>query len=54
MTTSRRMDGHDRRARPRRVSLLILFLVLAGFAGALVAASRYYERCQGAEVRTEA
>ena len=44
------MDRHDRRARPRRVSLLILFLVLAGFAGALVMASRYYERCQGAEV----
>lgn len=49
MTTTRRVDRLDRRDRPRRVSLLILFLALAGFAGALVMASRYYERCRGAE-----
>lgn len=48
MTTTRRADRHEHRDRPRRVSLLILFLVLAGFAGALITASRHYERCKGA------
>lgn len=47
MTTTRRADRHEHRDRPRRVSLLVLFLVLAGFAGALVMASRYYGRCRG-------
>ena len=36
---------HDR---PRRTSLLILFLVLGGIATGLVLASRYYEGCKGA------
>ncbi|MGZ8630575.1 MAG: endolytic transglycosylase MltG [Actinomycetota bacterium] len=48
MTTTRRADRHEHRDRPRRVSLLILFLVLAGFAGALITASRHYEGCKGA------
>jgi cell division protein YceG involved in septum cleavage len=47
MTTTRRAERHEHRDRPRRVSLLVLFLVLAGFAGALVMASRYYGRCRG-------
>jgi UPF0755 protein len=44
----RRADRHMLRDRPRRTSLLILFLVLAGLAGGLVMASRHYEGCKGA------
>jgi UPF0755 protein len=47
-TTPRRADRHVRHDRPRRTSLLILFLVIGGIAGGLVLASRYYEGCKGA------
>ncbi|MDH4111381.1 MAG: endolytic transglycosylase MltG [Actinomycetota bacterium] len=47
-TTPRRADRHVRHDRPRRTSLLVLFVALAGIVGALVMASRYYEGCQGA------
>ncbi|HEY7762606.1 MAG TPA: endolytic transglycosylase MltG [Actinomycetota bacterium] len=47
-TTPRRADRHVRHERPRRLSLLILFLVLGGIVGALVLASRHYEGCKGA------
>lgn len=47
-TTPRRADRHARQERPRRISLLILFLAMAGIAAALVIASRYYEGCKGA------
>ena len=47
-TTPRRADRHVQRDRPRRVSLLLLFLVMGGLVVSLVMASRYYERCQGA------
>jgi len=49
-TTSpaRRADRHVRRDRPRRISLLILFLALGGIAAGLVLASRHYEGCKGA------
>jgi UPF0755 protein len=47
-TTPRRADRHARHDRPRRVSLLLLFLVMGGLVAALVMASRYYEGCQGA------
>ena len=47
-TTPRRADRHAREERPRRLSLLILFLVMAGLAAGLVLASRYYEGCKGA------
>ena len=46
-TTPRRADRHVHRDRPRRISLLLLFLVMGGLVAALVMASRYYERCQG-------
>ena len=47
-TTPRRADRHAHHDRPRRLSLLILFLALAGLAAGLVMASRYYEGCKGA------
>lgn len=47
-TTPRRVDRHARQERPRRISLLILFLAMAAIAAALVMASRYYEGCKGA------
>ena len=47
-TRPRRADRHVHRDRPRKVSLLILLLVLGGFVAALVLASRYYEGCKGA------
>ena len=47
-TTPRRADRHAHHDRPRRLSLLILFLALAGLATGLVMASRYYEGCKGA------
>ena len=47
-STPRRAERHERHDRPRRVSLLILFVVLAGIVGGLVMASRHYENCQGA------
>lgn len=47
-TTPRRADRHARQERPRRISLLVLFLVMAGLAAGLVMASRYYEGCKGA------
>ena len=45
--TPRRADRHAH-DRPRRTSLLILFIALAGLVAGLVMASRYYERCKGA------
>ena len=47
-TTPRRAERHARPDRPRRVSLLLLFLLMGGLAAALVMASRYYEGCKGA------
>ena len=47
-TPPRRADRQANRDRPRRTSLLILFLVMAGIAVTLVAASRYYEGCRSA------
>ncbi|MET0801617.1 MAG: endolytic transglycosylase MltG [Actinomycetota bacterium] len=47
-TRPRRADRHVHRDRPRKVSLLILFIVLGGFVAALVIASRYYEGCKEA------
>jgi peptidoglycan lytic transglycosylase G len=47
-TRPRRADHDVHRDRPRKVSLLILFLVLGGLVAVLVMASRYYEGCQGA------
>jgi UPF0755 protein len=47
-TTPRRADRHAHRERPRRVSLLILFLALVGLVVGLVMASRYYEGCKRA------
>ena len=47
-TTPRRAERHARPDRPRRVSLLLLFLLLGGLAAGLVMASRYYEGCKGA------
>jgi UPF0755 protein len=46
-TTPRRADRHAHHDRPRRLSLLILFVALAGLATGLVIASRYYESCKG-------
>jgi UPF0755 protein len=47
-TTPRRADRHAQPDRPRRTSLLILFIALAGLVAGLVMASRHYESCQGA------
>jgi UPF0755 protein len=47
-TPPRRADRHAHRDRPRRFSLLILFLALAGLVVGLVMASRYYEGCKRA------
>jgi UPF0755 protein len=47
-TTPRRADRHEHSGRRRRGSLLILVVVLAGLAGILVMASRYYEGCKDA------
>jgi UPF0755 protein len=46
--TPRRADRHAQHDRPRRLSLLVLFVALAGLAAGLVMASRYYEGCKGA------
>lgn len=46
--TPRRADRHAHHDRPRRLSLLVLFVALAGLAAGLVMASRYYEGCKGA------
>ena len=46
--TPRRADRHAHHDRPRRLSLLFLFVALAGLATGLVMASRYYEGCKGA------
>jgi UPF0755 protein len=45
--TPRRADRHAQHDRPRRLSLLVLFVGLAGLAAGLVMASRYYEGCKG-------
>jgi UPF0755 protein len=47
-TTTRRADRRVRHDRPRRASLLILFVVLVGLAAGIVLASRHYEGCKGA------
>lgn len=47
-TPPRRTDRYAHRDRPRRISLVILFVVIAGSAVGLVMASRYYESCKGA------
>jgi UPF0755 protein len=46
--TPGRAARHDPRARPRRASLLILFVVFAGLVGSLVWVSNYYRGCRGA------
>lgn len=46
--TPRRADRHAHHDRPRRLSLVFLFIALAGLATGLVMASRYYEGCKGA------
>ncbi|MGH2631335.1 MAG: endolytic transglycosylase MltG [Actinomycetota bacterium] len=47
-TRPHRADRPVHRDRPRRVSLLILFVLVGGFVAALVMVSRYYEGCKGA------
>jgi UPF0755 protein len=43
-----RAARHDHRDRPRRTSLLILFVLFAGVIGGLVWVSNYYSGCRGA------
>ncbi|MEO8476737.1 MAG: endolytic transglycosylase MltG [Actinomycetota bacterium] len=47
--TPRRADRHDHRDRPRRTSLLIVFLLFTGLVGGVVWVSSYYRGCKGAE-----
>lgn len=45
--TPGRAARHEQRERPRRTSLLILFLLFAGLLGGLVWVSSYYQGCKG-------
>ncbi|MGZ5329048.1 MAG: endolytic transglycosylase MltG [Actinomycetota bacterium] len=46
--TPGRAARHDHRDRPRRTSLFILFVLLAGLIGGLVWVATYYQGCKGA------
>ena len=46
--TPGRAARHDHRDRPRRTSLFILFVLLAGLIGGLVWVANYYQGCKGA------